>query len=158
MTRLASILTPILAVAALSGCVERRIWIDTEPAGALVWVNDAQVGRSPVDIAFTHEGTYDLRIEKEGYEPLVTPATTNGPVWDVAPLDLICEILPINATNESRWTFTLTRRDDSEEALVSRATEMRGRLGGTAASGAGTAPAAAEAPATAPAPTETPRR
>ncbi len=114
----------------LGGCVERRIWIDTEPQGALVWINDAQAGRTPVDVAITHEGTYDLRIEKEGYEPLVTPATTSGPIWDTVPLDLIVEILPINARNETRWKFTLVRRDDSENALVDRATGLRDRLRG----------------------------
>jgi hypothetical protein len=119
-----------LAAFALGGCVERRIWIDTEPQGALVWVNDAQVGRTPVDLAITHEGTYDLRIEKEGYEPLVTPATTDGPIWDTVPLDLIVEILPINARNETRWKFTLVQRDDSENALVDRATGLRDRLRG----------------------------
>lgn len=130
MSRFATILAPVLAFAALSGCVERRIWIDTEPQGALVWVNDAQVGRTPVDLAITHEGTYDLRIEKEGFEPLVTPATTSGPIWDTVPLDLIVEILPINARNETRWKFTLVPRDDSENALVDRATGLRDRLRG----------------------------
>jgi hypothetical protein len=128
MRRLATILTPILLLAALTGCVERRIWIETEPSGALVWVNGAQVGRTPVDLAITHEGTYDLRIEKEGFEPLVTPATTEGPVWDTVPLDLIVEILPIKARNETRWKFTLVPRDDSENALVDRATALRDRL------------------------------
>ncbi|MFN5494973.1 MAG: PEGA domain-containing protein [bacterium] len=124
-----------VAVAALSGCVERRIWIDTAPRGALVWVNDAQVGRTPVDLAITHEGTYDLRIEKEGFEPLITPATTEGPIWDMVPLDLVVEILPIKARNESRWKFTLVPRDDSENALVDRATALRDRLRGEAAAG-----------------------
>ncbi len=138
MSRLACMSTPSrtaivaapLAAFLLGGCVERRIWIDTEPQGALVWINDAQAGRTPVDVAITHEGTYDLRIEKEGYEPLVTPATTSGPIWDTVPLDLIVEILPINARNETRWKFTLVRRDDSENALVDRATGLRDRLRG----------------------------
>lgn len=139
--RLQDLLVPALALTALAslgGCVERRIWIDSEPSGALVWVNHAQVGRTPVDFSFTHEGTYDVRIEKEGYEPLVTPATTEGPIWDAAPIDLVVEILPIKARNETRWTFKLSPRDDSESALLSRAAELRGRLsaGGAAAEAA----------------------
>jgi hypothetical protein len=130
MHRTATILAPVLAMLALSGCVERRISIETDPPGALVWVNDRQAGRTPVSVAFTHEGTYDLRLEKEGYEPLVTPATTEGPIWDAVPLDFFAEILPVRARNETRWVFTLAPRDDSEEALVSRAAELRGRLSG----------------------------
>jgi hypothetical protein len=129
-TILAPVLAPVLAMLALSGCVERRISIETDPPGALVWVNDRQAGRTPVSVAFTHEGTYDLRLEKEGFEPLVTPATTEGPIWDAGPLDFFAEILPVRARNETRWVFTLAPRDDSEEALVSRAAELRGRLSG----------------------------
>ncbi len=140
MHRPATILTPVVVVLALSGCVERRISIETDPPGALVWVNDRQAGRTPVSVAFTHEGTYDLRLEKEGYEPLVTPATTEGPIWDAVPLDFFAEILPVRARNETRWVFTLSPRDDSEEALVSRAEELRARLGG------GAGPAASEGP------------
>jgi hypothetical protein len=124
----------VVAVAAiLGGCVERRIFIETDPPGALVWLNDAQVGRSPVDVGFTHHGVYDLRIEKEGYEPLVTPADTNGPIWDAVPLDFFAEVLPVNAKAEARWKFTLTPRNDSEEALVERATQLRSRAAGAAA-------------------------
>jgi hypothetical protein len=128
MTRLASIVMPAVLCALLAGCVERRIWIDSEPPGALVWINHAQVGRTPVDVAFTHEGTYDVRIEKDGYEPLVTPATTEGPLWDAVPFDLVVEILPVKARNETRWKFTLVARDDSETALVERAAGLRDRL------------------------------
>lgn len=117
-------------VLSLGGCVERRVFIETDPPGALVWLNDAQVGRSPVDVGFTHHGVYDLRIEKEGYEPLVTPADTNGPVWDMPPLDFVFEVLPVTTRAEARWKFTLVPRDDSEEALVARASALRARAGG----------------------------
>ena len=141
--------TAIAALSALSGCVERRISIDTEPPGALVWLNDAQIGRTPVDVAFTHEGTYDLRIEKEGFEPLVTPAKTTGPLWDVVPLDFVVEVLPVKARSETRWKFTLTPRDDSEDALLSRAGALRARVADgdakEAAAAEATGPAAHEA-------------
>jgi hypothetical protein len=130
-------IVPVAAVVlALTGCVERRVWIDTEPPGALVWLNDTQLGRSPVDVGITHDGVYDLRIEKEGYEPLVTPATVDGPLWDQVPLDFVVEVLPINARSETHWKFTLHKRDDSEAALVGRAGELREKLrsGNSAAS------------------------
>jgi hypothetical protein len=134
MHRIATILMPSLALLALTGCVERRISIETDPPGAIVWVNDREAGRTPVSVSFTHEGTYDLRIEKEGYEPLVTPATTDGPIWDTVPLDFFAEILPVRARNETRWMFTLAPRDDSEEALVSRAAALRAKLDDAASS------------------------
>lgn len=119
----------LAVVAFLSGCVERRVSIETDPPGALVWINDRQIGRSPVGVEIVHDGVYDLRLEKEGYEPLVTPATAEGPLWDTVPLDFFAEILPVDARRETRWVFTLAPRDDSEAALVDRAEAMRGRLG-----------------------------
>ncbi len=118
----------LTAAVLLGGCVERRVWIETDPPGALVWLNDTQVGRSPVDVSITHHGIYDVRIEKEGYEPLVTSADTDGPIWDTVPLDFFVEILPIDAKCDARWKFLLSPRDDSEVALVGRATDLRDRL------------------------------
>ena len=126
-----TILVPSVALATsilLTGCIERRVWIETDPPGALVWLNDTQVGRSPVDVSITHHGIYDVRIEKEGYEPLVTSADTDGPMWDTVPLDFFVEILPIDAKCDARWKFLLSPRDDSESALVSRAADLRDRL------------------------------
>jgi hypothetical protein len=113
---------------ALGGCVERRVWIETDPPGALVWLNDTQVGRSPVGVSITHHGIYDVRIEMEGFEPLLTSADSDGPLWDTVPLDFFAEVLPIDAKCEKGWKFTLSPRDDSEIALVGRATDLRDRL------------------------------
>ncbi len=118
----------VLGTFTLGGCVERRIWIDTEPAGALVWLNDAQLGRTPLDLSITHDGVYDLRIEKEGYEPIVTSATVDGPLWDQPPLDLFAEVLPVHASSTTRWRFTLRLRNDSLPALADRAERMREQL------------------------------
>ena len=83
--RILAILASASTLIGLTGCVERRIWIDTDPPGALVWLNDAQLGRTPVVVSILHDGVYDLRLEKDGFEPIVTPATDDGPIWDQVP-------------------------------------------------------------------------
>lgn len=120
----------VAATVLSTGCVERRIWIDSDPPGALVWVNDTQLGRTPVDVGILHDGVYDVRLEKDGYEPIVTGATVDGPLWDKFPLDFVVEVLPVDAKNSTRWKFLLVRRDDSESKLVERANALRERLGG----------------------------
>lgn len=130
MQRITTIISLLAGTSALVGCVERRVWIDSNPPGALVWLNDAQVGRTPVDVSITHHGVYDVRLEKEGFEPLMTSADSDGPFWDTVPLDFFVEILPITARCESRWVFTLLPRNDSEVALVDRATTLRDILRG----------------------------
>ena len=114
--------------ASLAGCVERRLFIDSDPPGALVWLNDAQLGRTPVDVRIVHDGTYDLRLEKEGYEPAVMGAKVEGPLLDAVPLDLVVELLPTNTRYETRWKIALKQRNDSEAALVERAESMRESL------------------------------
>ena len=63
MQRITTIISLLAGTSALVGCVERRVWIDSNPPGALVWLNDAQVGRTPVDVSITHHGVYDVRLE-----------------------------------------------------------------------------------------------
>ena len=99
-------LTP-LALVALTGCVERRIEITSEPSGALVWLNDQQVGRTPTQAAFLYHGVYDIRVELEGFEPLRTEAEAKAPLYENAPLDLFAEALPMRIDNVQRWHFVL---------------------------------------------------
>ena len=55
-----------------SGCVERRLTIVTEPEEAIVWLNDEEIGVTPVTVNFNWYGDYSVRIEKPGYEILNT--------------------------------------------------------------------------------------
>lgn len=47
------------------GCVERTITITSEPSGALVHLNDEEVGRTPLTVPFTFYGVYDVRLEMD---------------------------------------------------------------------------------------------
>src|SRR5688500_18580755 len=66
-----------LSVAGLTGpvgggCVVREMVIDSEPRGALVYLNDQEIGRTPLTKEFTWYGTYDAVVRLEGYETLKT--------------------------------------------------------------------------------------
>jgi hypothetical protein len=122
----------------LGGCVERRIEITSEPSGALVWLNDQQIGRTPTEAGFTYHGVYDLRLELEGYEPLRTEATAKPPLYEHAPLDLFAEAIPARIDNIQRWHFVLEpslestlTRDQLEADLTARAAAMRSELEAT---------------------------
>src|SRR6202000_2421377 len=56
----------VASLCLFSGCVERKITIGSAPAGAIVTLNDEEVGRTPVTVPFTWYGDYDivLRLEK----------------------------------------------------------------------------------------------
>jgi hypothetical protein len=67
MTRSIAYLIAVLACASLlAGCLERTITITSDPTGALVHLNDAEVGRTPVTVPFTFYGNYTVRLEHPG--------------------------------------------------------------------------------------------
>lgn len=49
----------------LSGCVERKITVISNPEGALLTLNDVEVGRTPVTVPFTWYGDYDVQIRAD---------------------------------------------------------------------------------------------
>ena len=122
-----------LAALPLLGCVERKITITSEPSGALVHLNDQEVGRTPVDVPFTFYGTYDVRLEKEGYEPLWTNKKAKAPWWEYPGPDLVAEAVPGVESNPT-WRFELTKATPPDEQdpqkLLDNAQQMRQRLGG----------------------------
>jgi hypothetical protein len=118
----------VAALAVGAGCVQRTITITSEPAGALVHLNDDEVGRTPVTVPFTFYGVYDVRLSKEGYIPLWTKAEAKSPWWDVIGVDLLAETVP-NARSEHEWHFELQPRPAEDEAgLLDRARQMQALL------------------------------
>lgn len=115
------------ALAALSGCVERTISITSDPPGALVWLNDREVGRTPVEVEFLYYGTYDVRLVRDGYEPLMTKGEAAAPWWDLPGPDLAAEVMPFALQSDITWHYELLPFDDDRAALIGRADEMRNR-------------------------------
>ncbi len=127
MLRMSLIGIVLAALVALSGCVRRTITITTEPEGTLVWLNDREVGRTPVVVDFKHYGTYDVRLEHRGYEPMMTSGRADPPWWDNVGLDLIAELILADLESRIEWHYVLEPLDDDHEALVNRARELRKR-------------------------------
>lgn len=115
----------ILFVAFLFGCVKQRISISSNPNGALVWVNDREVGRTPVEFEFLYYGEYDLRLEKEGYEPIMTTRWAKTPVWELPVVDLFAEVIAPNRESIVYWDFELEPRNDNAALLLYRANRLR---------------------------------
>jgi hypothetical protein len=110
------------------GCVRRTITVLSEPPGALVWLNDREVGRTPVTVDFTFYGRYDVRLFLEGYEPMHTYGDAKSPWWDTIGIDLISEAVPGEPHADVVWSYTLSVRDDNEAGLRERANVLRGEL------------------------------
>ncbi len=120
----------LLAFSPLSGCVERIAKIDTRPSGAMVVINDEEVGVSPVKFAFTWYGDYDIIVRKAGYETLKTHYKIDAPWYEWPPLDLFAEtMIPTMIRDEHTLPpFELQPTETpTVEQVVERATELRDR-------------------------------
>ncbi len=117
------------AVLLTAGCVERKLTIVTEPKDAVVWLNDEEVGVTPVTVNFNWYGDYAVRIEKPGYEILNTHRELQRPQHDKFPFDFFAQVLwPEKIVDEYTWTFELTPfQPASPEALIKAAQQMQKR-------------------------------
>jgi hypothetical protein len=127
----------LAVVASLAGgCVERRMTITSDPPGALVYLNNEEVGRTPIERDFTWYGNYDVVVRKEGYETLKTSRQVSAPWWQWPPIDLLAEMMPWHPTDRQSLQFSLkpaTPLDAPPEQLIDRAGQLREQLQGSQA-------------------------
>jgi hypothetical protein len=123
--------TKILAVAgcclAQIGCVQRRFTVRSNPPGALVYVDNKEIGTTPISHDFIYYGTRQIRLIKDGYETLVvnTPFTT--PWYELPGIDFVSEnLVPGEIRDHRVLDFQLTPQVIvPTEQLMGRAEELR---------------------------------
>jgi hypothetical protein len=92
-SRSLAVLAVVLTLAAGPGCVQRRMTIRSNPPGALVYVDDYQIGTTPVSTDFIYYGTRKIRLVKDGYETLTVRQPFPLTWYQVFPLDFVTENL-----------------------------------------------------------------
>jgi hypothetical protein len=134
-SRMLRFLTLAAITLLLPACASRRIDITSDPSGALVYLNDVELGTTPCSAEFRFYGAYDVRLEKEGFEPLRTRADASAPVYEYPPLDLATEASPIPVSTRAKWHFTLRPAlertqgmEELEKGLIERAKELGKRV------------------------------
>lgn len=113
------------------GCeVDRTITVQTNPPGALVYLNDIEIGRTPVTRSFKWYGTYDVEVRKVGYVPIKTTAKVWAPWWGWPPIDFATCFVP-NVKDHRSLSYALqlpSAQTIDPEVLVKRGERMRTRL------------------------------
>jgi hypothetical protein len=130
MNRTILLVLTLAAGLAATGCygqVQRTITIESEPPGALVWLNDNEIGRTPITVPFTWYGTYGVRLEAAGYEALVTKAEVKAPKYEWIPIDLLYEtVVPGIRHDDHSFRFALQKGEPVDAtALRERAEGLR---------------------------------
>ena len=109
------------------GCVKRTLQITSDPVGALVWVNDREIGRTPLELEFVYYGTRRIKLIKDGYETLTTLQTIKAPWYQVPPLDFASENLIGREIRDERvLDFTMKPQQTVPASeLMTRANNLR---------------------------------
>lgn len=142
------------------GCVRRRLNVRTNPPGALVYVDNQQIGTTPCSVDFTYYGTREIRLIKPGFETLTVNQPIPTPWYEIPPLDFVSENLVPNKIRDNRTvTYDLAPQlVVPREQLLGRANQLRQDTlqypvqpaGNVAPIGAGQPPGFASPPASAP--------
>jgi hypothetical protein len=114
-----------------TGCVEQLLTIDSDPAGAVVTLNDQEIGRTPVTTNFKWYGYYDVSVRKDGYQTLKAKSPVIAPWWQWVPFDLFAEIMPVRLADQHFLHFMLqpiTARLNDPDRLLRQGERLRGEL------------------------------
>lgn len=129
-----AVLAGLAAMVPLSGCLSRKVSITSDPVGATVFMNDVEVGRTPLEAEFQYYGVYDVRVEKEGFEPLRTSARAAAPWYEYPPVDLVANAVSKTET-VVKWHFTLEpalelrqTTEELERGVLDRAKVLRAKI------------------------------
>lgn len=122
-----------------SGCVRRVVQITSDPDGAVVWMNDREVGSTPCEVEILHYGKYDVRVEKPGWEPVMTGRSANAPLWDLPGPDFFAELVPAEIESRNVWHFQLVVESDDPDAVLLRAEAARDKVAAESATAAANA-------------------
>lgn len=131
MRRVLAGMLSVLLLGGLGGCVERTLTVQTNPPGALITMNDQEIGRSPVARPFLWYGYYDVQVRKEGYQTLKTTTPVIAPWWQWIPFDFFAEVLPFKFEDPHTVSYTLvpqSREQVDPHAIVDRGQALQEQL------------------------------
>ena len=128
--RMITLLLPLSPLLLSVGCVgtRRELTVESEPPGALVYINGDEVGRTPLTHPFLYYGTMDVKLRKDGYETLEDHPRVWAPWWQVPPIDLVTEAMSF--TDRHRISYELTPKEQGADPaeLLRRGGELREKL------------------------------
>lgn len=117
----------VVAAATSAGCVQRRMTVRTNVPGAQVYVDNYEVGRTPVSTDFIYYGDRTIRLVKDGYETQTVVQPVNAPWYQWPGLDFISENLwPFEVRDERQFDYQMQPQYVvPADTLLTRAEDLR---------------------------------
>lgn len=122
------VLSFLLLMALLStGCVHRRLTINSNPAGALVRIDGQDIGYTPASIDYTWYGTREVQLLKDGYESQTQLVDISPPWYQRFPLDFISDnFLGTHVRDHRGYSFQMQpKQPDVSQDVIERGRSLR---------------------------------
>jgi len=98
--------------------------VNTVPQGARIWLNDEEIGKSPVSKDFLWYGDYDVTARLEGYETLHTHENIAMPWYQIPGFDFFAEVLwPGWIHDERSMNFAMLPAESPDREQLLRAAD-----------------------------------
>lgn len=158
--RATALLLAVGLLCAAPGCVQRRLTIRSTPPGALVYIDNYEIGVTPVSTDYVYYGVRNIKLVRDGYETLNVQQKISPPWYQWFPLDFVAEnVVPWEIRDERALNFNLLPQQIvPTQSLLERAEGIRRgnpsapQAGALAPAGAGLFPLGPPVPAGSPAP------
>jgi hypothetical protein len=109
----------LLGAALLTGCVERRFIVNTDPPGAVVLRDGHMIGAAPADDRFDYYGKYRFTLIKDGYETQQVVQDVPAPWYQYPPFDFISEnLIPWRIRDVRTFNYALQPAQQASSAEV----------------------------------------
>lgn len=120
----------LLLLTAGTGCVSRRLMVQSNPPGALVLLEGKEVGYTPTAIDFTYYGTREITLIKDGYETLTVLQKVPTPWYQIPGVDFFSDnLLPYRVADRHSFSYSMNplRQEDitPNRGVVDRAQMLR---------------------------------
>ena len=125
--RFVCLLALVLVSGGSSGCVERYFVVQSNPPGAMVYVNNVQQSPTPAVVPYTYYGTYNIQLVRDGYRTLNVQEKISAPWYAYPPIDFAAEVIyPFRIEDIRRYSYDMQAIQRPEtNALLQEAAEIR---------------------------------
>jgi hypothetical protein len=125
--RFLRIVIALLVCVFLGGCVRRRMTIRSNPPGALVYIDDYEIGTTPISTNFTYYGERKIRLVKDGFETLTVMQPVRPPWYQYPVIDFFAEnVVPGEIRDTRVLDFQMSpQMMVPTDQLLSRAEDLR---------------------------------
>lgn len=131
MKRIAGVIVISICLLGMLGCVEKKVLVRTEPAGAPVFIDEKSIGDSPVEQSFDFYGRRLIRVgPMENESGKVTFSETEriveltAPWYQLFPVDFFFEVLwPGRIVDTHEFVIHLPAAEKAPSATGSEAAE-----------------------------------